>query len=189
MSMTFNDGYPTQWFNIRVTGSNANSISIESSSEGYIVSGDNLENIVAKASNRNNTVQTAFSTEFKSVLLYENDSGTLGVKVDTDNDGIYDTDLNSIVMFVVPDALETIDESAFEGCAFTHVILGSNVKTIGERAFANCPNLVYIEIPQSVISIAGDAFSGCNGVTIICKAGSAAHTFAMTNGIAFKTYG
>lgn len=60
---------------------------------------------------------------------------------------------------------------------------------IGANAFANCPNLVYIEIPQFVTSIANDAFSGSDGVTIICKKGSVAHEFAENHGISYRTTG
>lgn len=189
MAMTFNDGYPTRWFKIQVSGSNANSVTIEAAPEGYIVTGDNLENVVASASNRTDTAQIAFSTQFPSVLLYEKNSTTLGARVDTDNDGVYDTDLDSITLFKVPEALERIDESAFEGCAFTHVVLGDRVTTIDASAFANCPNLVYIEIPQFVTSIADDAFSGSDGVTIMCKKGSVAHEFAENHGISYRTTG
>ena len=90
-------------------------------------------------------------------------------------------------MFILPEALEIIEENAFEGCAFTHVYLGNRVADIGAKAFANCPNLVYIEIPESVTSIAEDAFSGSNGVTIVCKNGSAAYVFATTHSISYKT--
>ena len=84
-----------------------------------------------------------------------------------------------------PGMLSTIGEEAFEGSAFTHVFLGDNVNTIESRAFANCGSLAYIYIPNSVQTIAGDAFVGCGNVVVGCRAGSAAQSFAQSEGIEF----
>ncbi len=93
----------------------------------------------------------------------------------------------------LPEQMVEIGASAFEGGAFTHVILGGKVKTIGSRAFANCSALVYIYIPESTKTIAPDVFfdDDTNGnrksVVIGCSSGSAAWNFAKENGIPCKT--
>lgn len=97
--------------------------------------------------------------------------------------------LGSYIASRTPEQLQEIEESAFEGSAFTHVILGGNVQTIGSRAFANCAALAYVYVPSSVQSIAADAFSGSNGVIIGCFSGSCAEAFAQQNGIPYKTLG
>lgn len=86
---------------------------------------------------------------------------------------------------VLPGQLNTLEDAALEGTAFTHIYLGESVSSVGARAFADCGQLMYVYIPASVRSIASDAFDGCEGVTIGCKAGSAAHDFALETGIAF----
>ena len=105
------------------------------------------------------------------------------------NDAASPRKLGSYVASSTPDQLEDIPESAFEGSAFTHMILGNKVKTIGSRAFANCTALAYIYVPSSVQTIAADAFSGSSKVIIGCISGSAAETFAKNNNIPYKTLG
>ena len=83
----------------------------------------------------------------------------------------------------LPGALKTIEQSAFEGGAFTHVYLGGSVTSIGARAFADCAELVYIDIPAGVTDIAGDAFADSPNVTIGCVSGSAAQSYAEAHGI------
>lgn len=84
-----------------------------------------------------------------------------------------------------PEQLKTIEASAFESSAFTHVILGERVTAIGARAFANCAALRYIYIPDSVTDIADDAFDGCGNLVIGCH-GGAAMAFAKRMGIMYK---
>jgi hypothetical protein len=86
----------------------------------------------------------------------------------------------------LPSALKTLEESSFEGSAARDVILPDGLLSIGKRAFANCSQLGMIAIPDSVATIAPDAFAGSDGVMVLCTEGSAAHSFALRNGIAFQ---
>lgn len=93
-----------------------------------------------------------------------------------------------------PAQLKEIEASAFEGSAFTHMILGEGVESIGARAFANCEDLTYVFVPCSVKSIASDAFVIGDGedaptnpnIVIGCCRGSAAESFAINNGIPYR---
>ena len=87
--------------------------------------------------------------------------------------------------FVLPAALTTIDAEAFAGGAFSYVKLSDKTTSIGARAFADCPKLRYVYIPETTTGIAGDAFSGVDGLTILGKSGSYAEFFALRNGYAF----
>ncbi len=80
-----------------------------------------------------------------------------------------------------PESLSQIKASAFENSAAEAVVLGDAVLKIGSRAFAGCASLVYIYIPDTVKSIADDAFDGINPI-IYCSAGSAAAAYADNNG-------
>ena len=84
-----------------------------------------------------------------------------------------------------PQGLTVIEESAFEGDSFTLAVLGSQVRTIGSRAFADCTSLVYIYLPDSVTSIAADAFTQSPQVIIGCEWGSEAHRYAVANGLRY----
>ena len=67
---------------------------------------------------------------------------------------------------ILPDNIRAITDEAYINTRATVVILPEGCKTIGSRAFANCPNLRRISIPDSVSFIADDAFSGSNNVRI-----------------------
>ena len=83
----------------------------------------------------------------------------------------------------LPGALVTIASEAFAGGTFGTVLIPDGVKTIGQKAFANCANLNWIDIPASVTNIADNAFEGSKGLVIYCPAGSEAAKFAARNDI------
>ena len=87
--------------------------------------------------------------------------------------------------FILPANLTSIEEEAFTGDAFTYVKLSENTVKIGPRAFADCPNLIYIYIPEATRRIDPNAFDNVTGLTIFGKAGSTAETFAQTHGFSF----
>lgn len=94
------------------------------------------------------------------------------------------TSLNSVSL---PSSLELIGIGAFYGCSsLTSVSVPDGTKTISDEAFAQCTSLQTVTIPSSVTSISDDAFDGCESLTIRCEEGSAAHDFAVANGINFS---
>ncbi len=95
MTMTFNDNYPTDWFTIAVSGSTANKASLTMAEEGYILSADCLDDVNVGANNREVSAKVSFSTEYDSVLIYEIDENTIGIKVDTDSNGTYETPVDT----------------------------------------------------------------------------------------------
>lgn len=87
--------------------------------------------------------------------------------------------------FTLPAALKEIDEEAFANCAFSYVHIPDGVTRIERRAFADCPNLRDVDIPESATSIDPTAFSGTSGLTIHSADGSYAEFFAGKYGFAF----
>ena len=85
-------------------------------------------------------------------------------------------------LFILPDGLETVEVEALAGVTPERVRLGDSVKTIGARAFADNVQLKYVYIPDSVQSIASDAFEGSGDATILCQSDSAALAFAQGAG-------
>ena len=79
--------------------------------------------------------------------------------------------------FVLPAGVETIEAEAFAGIGAKCVILPETVKTIGEKAFADCENLVAVYIPRACRSIDIYAFQN-SPVTVYGFAGSAAESYA-----------
>ena len=85
----------------------------------------------------------------------------------------------------LPEELVEVGDKAFSNTKLSAVVIPGGCVSIGARAFANVKSLVYIYIPESVSSIASDAFSGSKNVTIYCESGSTAEQFATTNGIRY----
>ena len=74
--------------------------------------------------------------------------------------------VTEMIYATLPGNLKVIEAEAFAGAAFEAVIIPDGCTTIGSRAFADCPNLLYVRIPASVTAIAEDAFEGCGQVII-----------------------
>ncbi|MGN0606413.1 MAG: leucine-rich repeat protein [Oscillospiraceae bacterium] len=91
-----NEGsYTLPWYDLSVCGYGSNYISLEKVNNGYIISGDNLTNVKVLANNDEIYAGTVFTTDYDSVLAYAIDDYTIGIKADSNNDGIYDKILNS----------------------------------------------------------------------------------------------
>ena len=96
IAMTFDDKYPTDWFTIQVNGENSNEISLQKEDNGYVLSGDNLENVEINVNNREDSAYAKFTTKYSSAYIYEVDENKVGVKVDTDYNGTYETVLDIV---------------------------------------------------------------------------------------------
>ena len=93
LSLIFDEDYPTDWFAIEVSGSGADRASLEKAENGFILTSDVLTDVTVKANNREQSATLTFSSQYPSVLIYEIDPNTVGVRVDTNGDGIYETEL------------------------------------------------------------------------------------------------
>ena len=74
--------------------------------------------------------------------------------------------LGTLFVLRLPENLTVIEEEAFTGSLCQAVILPDGCTTIGSRAFASCMELLYVFVPESVTSIASDAFDGCDLVVV-----------------------
>ena len=90
-------------------------------------------------------------------------------------------------MITLPDDLTEIGSKAFANTKLSAVTIPNGCTTIAAKAFANNKSLVYVYIPNSVESIATDAFVGCRNVAIYCNSGSVAEKFAQSNGLRYYT--
>ena len=87
--------------------------------------------------------------------------------------------------YTVPSGVQIVGQAAFNYCDFSTVVLPEGVTTIESYAFEQCENLIAITIPSSVTSIDTGAFLRCSNLVIYGVTGSAADTYAQTNGISF----
>ena len=92
MNMIFNEGYYTlPWANIQLDGKNSDSVSMDKVDDGIIISGDNLNNVTISAISDIAFTKVSFSTECDKALAYAIDDYTIGIKVDKDNNGTFET--------------------------------------------------------------------------------------------------
>lgn len=65
----------------------------------------------------------------------------------------------------MPDTIETIGDSAFEGCGFTGALELPKFVQLGERAFFGCNQLNNLILPEGATVIPAFAFAGCSGLS------------------------
>ena len=88
-----------------------------------------------------------------------------------------------VVFITFPTSLKMIEESAYEGTAFSAIDLrGTECERIMDRAFADMHALQYAAIPGSVTYIAENAFAGSGDVVLLVESGSYAEMFAREHG-------
>ena len=91
-NMIYNDGYHiTDWYSFQVDGNHVDAANMKQTENGYVLHADNLNDVTAQAYNDDATAKVTFSTDYTDVLLYEIDEETIGVAVDTNGDGTYET--------------------------------------------------------------------------------------------------
>ena len=66
---------------------------------------------------------------------------------------------------VIPDSVEIIGESAFEGCIdISSITIPDSVTDIEKAAFKDCRNLTGIQLPETLKSVGEEAFMGCENI-------------------------
>ncbi len=88
-----------------------------------------------------------------------------------------------------PSAIQELEAQAFAGAAISSVdFSGTAITMIGDACFQNCNKLTRVRIPNTVHSIADNAFDGCSSLIFICEYGSYAYNYAQARGINCLTY-
>ena len=82
---------------------------------------------------------------------------------------------------ILPAALTEIDAEAFEGVAAEKIVIPSTVTSVAANAFANCPNILVVEIAEGASGISTDAFAGSGAFMIYGHAHSSAEAYANAN--------
>ncbi|MBR5912044.1 MAG: leucine-rich repeat domain-containing protein [Bacteroidales bacterium] len=71
-------------------------------------------------------------------------------------------------MLVVPDGVQKIAEGAFRDCVYlTDIILPESLVIIGDDAFSGCHRLTAIDIPDSVTKIGESCFKDCKKLKVV----------------------
>lgn len=80
----------TDWYKMGVNGVGA-SVKFRIDDNGYILTSDHLKNVTVNAFNDEISPSVVFSTNYSEVFIYEINDSTIGVAVDTDGNGTYET--------------------------------------------------------------------------------------------------
>ena len=135
-----------------------------------------------------NTIAFAESRTYKSssgIFDYTSDGvvtayyGDELVSIPSDIDGMpirkigemmcFDLGISTVYM---EDGIEEIGESAFEGCSATYVDIAASVRTVADRAFANCDCLTDVVLGSENVTFGYDVFMGTGylNFTVPCTA-------------------
>lgn len=81
----------------------------------------------------------------------------------------FDLGISTVYM---EDGIEEVGESAFEGSNILYADIVTSVKTVRDRAFANCENLTYVYIGTDQVTFGEDVFTGTGYIefTVPCTA-------------------
>ena len=85
-----------------------------------------------------------------------------------ENYSFFNTNINEIIL---PNCLNYIPQSAFEGCsALEYINISESINSIQSRAFKNCSNLKSVILNNNNTAISSEAFSGCISLECIANA-------------------
>ena len=93
LEMVTNEKYPTQWYDIIVSGT-AKSASLSMQDSGYLLTADDLHSVRITAKNMNSRLEQSYSTDAGSILFSESSDGVLTAAVDLDGNGTFETMLD-----------------------------------------------------------------------------------------------
>ncbi len=188
ISMSFDEDFPTDWFAIEVNGSGANKAQLKKANNGYVIVSDNLKNVNVSVNNKTDSAKTVFSTSYPSALIYEINKNTIGVKVDTDNNGTYETEIKTGNNNISKATITGISAKTYTGKAITQspvVKLGTKTLKSGTDYTVAYKNNT--KVGTATVTITGKgSYTGTISKTF--KINAASISKATVSGISNKTY-
>lgn len=114
-------------------------------------------------------------------------TGVTKVRVKDSNGSVSDQSASVVVHSKdrerLPEGTTVITAGMFDGCQAEEIVIPEGVTHIEENAFANCPNLKIVILPDSLVEISPKAFEKVEGVTIVCSENSVGAKFAGENNV------
>lgn len=87
------------------------------------------------------------------------------------------------------EGISSIPNNIFSGSGIEEITVPDTITVIGSRAFYDCSQLKKLVIPASVSKMGEECVGLSDNVTIYCKLNSAAHRYAVENGIPYEIEG
>lgn len=94
LSIVLDEGHhATDWHTVSVSGKDGGTVRLQSApkQKGWIMQGDDLRGVTVQANGSKSSAKASFSTRFQKALIYQIDANTIGIAVDSDRDGSYET--------------------------------------------------------------------------------------------------
>lgn len=111
-----------------------------------------------------NSVITIAKEAFNA--CYKLTSVTIGNSVTTIEERAFNT-CRSLISLTIPRSVTSIEKGAFAGCAITSLVIEDAPVSLGYQAFANCKNLVSVDLGNNIKIIGSYAFYDCDKLTSI----------------------
>ena len=127
----------TDWYSFSISGNNADAVKLQKNKNGYILTSPDMKNIIAEAYNDADDAFINFSTDADSVLLYEIDKNTIGVKIDSDNNGTYDKLIAQTPESITGDANLDGNVDILDVITINKAILGKETLTRHQNEFSD----------------------------------------------------
>ena len=106
----------TDWYSVTISGTGVDNLVYTKVKDGYTLSASNLRSVKISAEGEDFTAETIFSTNYDDVYIYEIDKNTIGVKVDIDKNGTYETPLITEDTHQFGSKWKTDDKSHWKEC-------------------------------------------------------------------------
>ena len=130
LSMVMDEGYhPTHWHSVSASGKDGGNVSLRyvESQKGWLLTAGSLQNVTVTANNYKNFPKVRFSTTYNTVLIYEIDEDTIGIAVDTNNDGTFErTIARGMRGDVNADKEVSVEDAQLVLTAYTEATLSGN---------------------------------------------------------------
>lgn len=117
--------------------------------------------------------ETAFAFDsgiFAEPGRYHLEATAVTVGKDSEEVGHFFAVVDPDKILKLPAKLKKIEKEAFMGVDAQMIVVPKGVKSIDARAFADCPNLLAVIVPDSVKQVADNAFEGCERDPVIANA-------------------
>lgn len=93
--VTDDAGCVTDWYAVNISGSGVDNLVYTKAENGYILSASKLDDVKISVEGEDSFVDVTFSTNYDDVFIYEIDKNTVGIAVDADNNGSYETTIET----------------------------------------------------------------------------------------------